>query len=136
MSYKILPVLIRLKYWYYNSPYLELLCVSHHLHQILGYLTETSLQHNPHHVLHWFLTFVLPHSNTCHRKYWIYQAICQTKSINCIIKLYINHITLWVKHATYQKAESLRANSLSNLDSTVNNNSAFNKKPAEFSMKW
>ena len=43
---------------------------------------------------------------------------------------------MWVKHATYQKAESLRANSLSNLDSTVNNNSIFNKKSAEFSMKW
>ena len=50
-----------------------------------------------------------------------------------IIKLYTDHNTLWVKHATHQKAESLRAVSLLKLDKTVNNNSIFNTRYAEFS---
>ena len=36
----------------------------------------------------------------------------------------------------HQKAESLRAASLSKLDNMVNNNSNFNTKRAEFSTKW
>ena len=43
---------------------------------------------------------------------------------------------LWVKHASHQKAESLRAPSLSKLDNMVNSNSIFNTKYAEFSTKW
>ena len=50
--------------------------------------------------------------------------------------LYINHNDLWVKHATHQKAGSLRADSLSKLDSTVNSNSIFNTEYAKFSTKW
>ena len=41
-----------------------------------------------------------------------------------------------VKHATYQKAESLIAASLSKLDNSIKNNSIFNAKCAEFSTKW
>ena len=37
------------------------------------------------------------------------QTTDQAKPIKFIIKLYADHNTLWVKHATYQKAESLRA---------------------------
>ena len=50
--------------------------------------------------------------------------------------LYTDHYTLWVKHATYQKAEFLRATSLLKLGNTVNNNSIFNTKYAEFFTEW
>ena len=50
-----------------------------------------------------------------------------------IIKLYTDLNTLWVKHATYQKTEFLRAASLSKLD---NNSSIFNTRYVEFSTKW
>ena len=94
------------------------------------------LQHNLHLVLHRFSYFVLPHSITSYHKYWIYQTICKAKPIKFIIKLYTNHDTLSVKHATHQKAKSLRASSVSNLDNMLNNNSTFNTKYAEFSTKW
>ena len=41
-----------------------------------------------------------------------------------------------VKHATYQKVESLRAVFLSKLDKTVKSNSIFNTKRLEFSTEW
>ena len=72
-----------------------------------------SLQHNPYNVLHWFPYFFLSHSATCHHKYLIYQNICNAQPSKFIIKLYTDHNALWVKRATYQKAESLRAASLS-----------------------
>ena len=53
-----------------------------------------------------------------------------------IIKPYTDYNTLWVKHATYQKVESLRTASFSKLDNTVKNNSIFKTKYAEFSTKW
>ena len=49
---------------------------------------------------------------------------------------YIQINTLTVKHAKYQKYEPLRASCLSKLDNTVNSNSIFNTKCAEFSTKW
>ena len=52
-----------------------------------------------------------------------------------IIKLCADHNTLCVKHTTHQKAQSSRATSISKLDNTVNNNSIFNTKYAEFSTK-
>ena len=52
------------------------------------------------------------------------------------LKLYTDHNTLLVRHATHQNAESLRAASLSKLDNMVNNNFIFHKKYAEFSTKW
>ena len=55
--------------------------------------------------------------------------------IKFVIKLYTNHNTLLVKHATYQKSESFRGVFLSKLDNTVNNNSIFNTKCLEFSTK-
>ena len=63
----------------------------------------------------------------------MYQTICQANQIytQAIYKSY----TLLVKHPTYQKAESLRAASLSKLDNMVNDNSIFNTKCAEFSTK-
>ena len=42
---------------------------------------------------------------------------------------------LWVKYATHQKAESLRAASLSKLENTVSRKSTFNTKYAEFYTK-
>ena len=53
-----------------------------------------------------------------------------------IIKLYADFNTLWVKDATHLKAESLRTASLLKFDNTVNNNSIFNTKYAEFFTKW
>ena len=57
------------------------------------------------------------------------------KPIKFVIKLYADHDTLWVKHATHQKCESLRTASSSNLDNMVNNSTNFNTKYAEFSTK-
>ena len=92
-----------------------------HLCQISHRPTETPLQRKPHHMFFiGFLYLVLPHLTTRHN-YWIYQTLCQAKPIKFIAKLYTNHNTLLVKHATYQKAE---------LDSTVNDNSIFNTKYA------
>ena len=53
-----------------------------------------------------------------------------------IIKPYTDHNSLWTKRTTHQKAGSLRANFLSELDNMVNNNSVFNTKYAEFATKW
>ena len=58
-----------------------------------------------------------------------------TKPIKFIIKLFTDHNTSWVKRATHQKVESLKAAFLSRLDNTVNNNSIFNTKYAEC-IKW
>ena len=60
----------------------------------------------------------------------------QGKSMKFIIKLCTDHNNVWVKHRSRQNAESLRAASLSKLDNTVNNNSIYNTKYAEFSRKW
>ena len=125
---KQVPVLIHLKYWYYNLPYPEFSCLPHHFCLNLPLPTETPLQNNPYR----FPYFVPTHSTTCHHKYWIYQTIWQVKSIKFIIKLYLDDNNLWAK----QKAESLRTGSPSKLDNTVNNNSIFNTKYAKFSAKW
>ena len=66
----------------------------------------------------------------------MYQIICQAKQIKFIIKLYKNQNILLDNHATYQKAGSLRAASISKSHNTVNNNSIFNTKHADFSTKW
>ena len=108
-STKLIPVLLHLKYWSYDSPYIELPWIPHHLYQVLSYPTETPLQPNNHHLLQWFSYFVLPHSTKRHHKYWLYQTIWQLKPIKFIIKLFTDHHTLWVKHATHQKTESPRA---------------------------
>ena len=73
---------------------------------------------------------------TNHHKYWIYQIIYKAKPIKFAIKLYTDHDTLWVKHATNQKVESLRAASPSNLGNMVSNAISFNTKYAKFSTKW
>ena len=72
-------------------------------------LNWNSLQHkhNPHHVLHQFSYFFLPHLITSHHKYWIYQTIFKAKPIKFISKLYTDYNTLWIKQATHQKADSL-----------------------------
>ena len=108
-STKLIPVLLHLKYWSYDSPYIELPWIPHHLYQVLSYPTETPLQPNNPHLLQWFSYFVLPHSTKRHHKYWLYQTIWQLKPIKFIIKLFTDHHTLWVKHATHQKTESPRA---------------------------
>ena len=91
------------------------------------------LQHNRHHCLPYF---ILPYSTTIHHKYAIYQTICKAKTIKFIIKINTDHNALWVKHATYQNVESLRAASLTKLDNIVINNPIFNTKDAKFSTKW
>ena len=62
--------------------------------------------------------------------------MCQAKPVKCIIKLYVDQSSLWFKHTTHQKADSLRSTSVSKLENTVNNNYIFNAKYAEFSAKW
>ena len=52
--------------------------------------------------------FLLPSSTTDYHKCWIYETICQAKPIKFIIKLYTDHNSLWVKHVTFQRAESLK----------------------------
>ena len=134
---KLIPVLIHLKYWYYSSPYLESSCLlPHHLCHILPEPTETALQHNIHHVLQRFCYFVLLHSTTLDHSYWIYQTKHQAKLIKCVIKLYTDYNTFWVKRAIHQKAQSLKAAFLSKLHNTVKNNSIFNTKYAEFFKTW
>ena len=105
------------------------------MHHLKNFPVSPSLQHNPHYILHHFPYFVLPNLTTSH-KYWIYQTICQANPLKFIIKLYTDHKNLCVKHATHQKAESLRAASLSKLGNIVNNKSVFNTKYAEFSTNW
>ena len=92
--------------------------------------TEISLQHNPLHVLHRFSYFVLPYTTT-----WNIKWINQTKFQSNLLLKYIQINTLTVKQATCQKSEPLRAASLSKLDNTMNSNSSFNTKFAEFSTK-
>ena len=65
----------------------------------------------------------------------MYQTRCQAQPIKFIIKLYINHNTLFIKYATYQKTESSRAASLSKLDNMVNSNSISNTNYSEFFKK-
>ena len=52
---------------------------------------ETPLQHNPHHVRHWFPYLFLSYSTTHHHNYWMLQTIYQAKSIIFIITLYTDH---------------------------------------------
>ena len=94
------------------------------------------LQHKPHHVLHRFQYFVQLYLTTSHHKYWIYPIIYKAKPIRVVIKLNTDHDTLWFKHATHQKAESLSTTSHSSLDNMVNNSSNFNTNYVEFSKKW
>ena len=97
-------------------------------------------QHNPYHVLYWFPYFFLPHMQPHSAILDILNHMpSQDKQIYYqvhIINLYTNQNTLLFKHAAYRKADSSRAASLSQLDNTVNNNSIFYKKCAEFSKKW
>ena len=98
--------------------------------------TWNPLQHNPHHLLHQLLYFVLPLWTTSYYRYWIYQTICKAKLMKVIFKLYTDHNSLWTKQTTHQKAGSLRVTSLSKLDNMINNDFIFNTKYAEFSTKW
>ena len=146
---KLILVLIHLKYWYYNSPYAERPYLPHHICQILPQPAKTffninlimlassnPLQHKPHHVLRRFQYCVLLHLTKSHHKYWIYQIIYKAKPIKFVIKLYKDHGSLWVKHATRQKTEALRTAFPSNLGNMINNSSNFNTENAEFSTKW
>ena len=110
---------------------------------LLILITNISEKSYPSHVKSLFNTILIMCSssvslfypNTFHN-YWINQTICQPKPIKFIINLYANRNTLLVKRTTHQKAESLRAASLSKLANTENNISIFNAKCAEFSTKW
>ena len=62
--------------------------------------------------------------------------MCQAKPMKFIIKLHTYDNILCVKRATHEKAEPLRATSLSKLDNTANNNSIFSTKYAGFSAGW
>ena len=68
---KLTPILIHLEYCHHNFPYLELACLPHYPCHILSKPTEIPLQYSPHHVLHRFPYFVVPHSTTRYHNYWI-----------------------------------------------------------------
>ena len=110
---KLIPVLIHLKYWYYNTPSQELPSFPYHLF-------NTSL-----HVFHLFPYFVLPNLTTCH-KYWTYWPHDKPSHSN-LLSSYIQIIKTYGQHATHQEAEPLGATCLSKLDNMVNKNSIFNK---------
>ena len=130
---KLILVLIHLKYRYYNTPSLYLPRPPHHFCLILPQKTEASLQKSS------SCSFVVPYLvlpySTKHYNQWLYKSIFQDRPSKSIITLYKNHITLGQRHI-HQKAESIRAASLSKLDNIVNNNSIFNTKCCEFSTKW
>ena len=87
----------------------------HYLCKISPWPTETPLQRNPYYLLHQSPYFVLLNLTT--RTSIGCQAICQAKPHKFFIKLYTD---LWVRHATHQKARSLRIVSLSKSDNMVN----------------
>ena len=124
---KLIPVLIHLKYWYYNIPHLELPYLPYDPCQILLYPTETLLQHNSHHILYWFPYFVLPPFDHTPSQVSDKQSHIPSQAN----KIYYQAIywsclnTSWIKHTSHQKTEFLRAASLSKLDDTVNNNSIY-----------
>ena len=132
---KLIPVLIHLKYWYRNTPSLELSCLPHYLCQFFTLVkwnpssTQSSSSSSS------VSLFCFTQWNHTH-KYWMYQTICQAKPLKFLIKLYTDHKNSWVKHATHQKAEFLRVVSLSKLDNMVNCNLIFNTKYAQISTKW
>ena len=116
---------------------------SHHPYTFTPHLQQTLKQN--HRALHNFyrvknmlklLAFKWPLNKLLLEKEWSeFMLIWWFVSIR-FIKLYTHHNALWVKHATPQKAEFLRATSLSKLDSMVSNNSIFNTESAEFFIKW
>ena len=60
----------------------------------------------------------------------------QSQSNQFLIKLHADRNTLWVKHATPEKVESLRIDSIYKLDNMANSSSIFNTKYVELSTKW
>ena len=100
--------------------------------QILPYPAETPLQHDPHYVFHRFLYFVHTPSQVLDKSNHIPS---QAKPIKLIINLYADHNIIWANHVTHPKAESLRADSLTKLDNTVNNNSISNTNYVDVSIK-
>ena len=126
---KLISVLINLKFQCCNISSLELPWLPHHLCQFLPCLLKRLLNSI---LLIFFIGFSI--SSYPIRTYATiirYQTICLAKPIKFISKLYTNHNTLLVKHATYQKAECLKTASLSKLDNIINNNPAFNAECAE-----
>ena len=77
---KLTSVLIRLIYWYYNTPSLQLPSLPRHLCQISPWPTKTPLTSNLHHGLHRFLYYFPPHSTTRYN-YWFYRTIRQAYQI-------------------------------------------------------
>ena len=93
----LIPDPIHRKYWYCNTPSLELSCLPHPGQ--LKPLFNTILVIFPYFGLH--------NSTTRHHKYWIYQYLCQTKPINFVIKLYTDHNILWVKPWSSYRNQSI-----------------------------
>ena len=99
----------------YSFPAIFVEFLHRHLCRISLWPTETSLQDNHCHVLHHFSYFpdlIWPHATIIGYT----KPYAKPMLIKFIVKLYTNHNTLLVKHATYQKAESLGGASLSKLD--------------------
>ena len=131
---KLISVLIHLRYWYYNTPSLQLPCLPRHPCQIPLWSTETPFQRNPYHVLHRFpYFFPTPFDHMLQLLNIPNHMRNQANQI--IINLYTKYKTWLVQQATYQKSEFLRATALSKLDKTVSNNFIFNTKSLVFSAK-
>ena len=86
---KLIPVLIHLKYWYYNSPYLELPCLPHHvLHRFLYFLypirsqNTTSSEYTKPYAktsqsnFFWsYIQIIIPSGSTrCPSKNWVFKS--------------------------------------------------------------
>ena len=115
---KVIPVLIHLKYWYNNSPYLE-----------LPFLYDNSVKFYPSQLKPLFNTILImllidfpilsyPISLRATTRIEYIKPYVKPNQSNFFIKLYTDHNTLLVKGVTYQKTESFRAASLSELDNT------------------
>ena len=80
---KLISVLICLKYWYYNTLFLELPCFPCPFCQISPWPAEI-----PSSSVFLFCPILCHHAQQ--KINWIYQTKCQAKSIRFIIKLYTN----------------------------------------------
>ena len=83
---KLIPVLIHLKYWYYNSPYLELPCLPHHvLHRFLYFLYPIRSQNTT------SSEYTKPYAKTSQSNFfWSYiQIIIPSGSTRCPTKNWV-----------------------------------------------
>ena len=123
---KLIPVLIHLKYWCYNSLYLELPFPYRLSHFTQANLNPSSTQSSSCYSL-FSLFFPTPFSKAPPQV--LIQTIWNATPITYMIKLYTDHNKLWLKSWVFRAASLLKPGS------TVKNNSIFSTKYAQFFTK-